>query len=462
MTRLTALAQVSLVLLAGIIGATAILSWHAQIKPVDKANPETFDPALVKRGALLSALGDCSTCHTAPGGKPYAGGMPLPTPFGTIYATNITPDDETGIGTWSLAAFQRAMREGVDREGHQLYPAFPYDHFTQVSDDDNAALFAFLKTRPAVSARAPDNDLPFPLNHRPILAGWNLLFLSKGPFQPNPAQSAEWNRGAYLVEGIGHCGACHSPRNALGAEKRAQAFAGGEAEGWHAFTINAASKSPVPWTVDSLDAYLSAGWHGLHGVARGPMQAVSDNLSQVPAADVHAMAVYVAALMGTPSAQQTTKGDALVAGLPTTGTGSKPQSAGSQTVPLPVTAASDPGAALYANACASCHESGRPVPFGGIKLSLSTSLQAESPRNLIHLIVSGIPANPGLKGPMMPGFGAVLSDQQVAQLATYLRATFSSQPTWTGIESEVAAARKASKLADLAGAPMQIVSTTSR
>ena len=153
--------------------------------------------------------------------------MPLPTPFGTIFSTNITPDAETGIGTWSEVAFARSMREGVDREGRYLYPAFPYDHFTHGTDDDIRAIYAFLMSRPAIRSAAPTNDLVFPLNFRHLVAGWNILFLDRGPLQPDASKSAEWNRGRYLADGLGHCGACHTPRNVLGAEKKGSVFAGG-------------------------------------------------------------------------------------------------------------------------------------------------------------------------------------------------------------------------------------------
>src|SRR5262249_19589506 len=161
--------------------------------------------------------------HTAPGGRAFAGGLALPAPFGTIYSTNITPDEATGIGRWSEEAFRRALWEGVDHGGRHLYPAFPYDHFPLINERDVSALYAFHRTRAPVAATAPANKLPFPLNFRPLLAGWKLLFLHTGRFQPDRSQSEEWNHGAYLVNGLAHCGACHTPRNALGATQRNRA-----------------------------------------------------------------------------------------------------------------------------------------------------------------------------------------------------------------------------------------------
>jgi mono/diheme cytochrome c family protein len=430
-------------IVAGAAGFAAI-AWRSAIPPIDPPAAAGFDPALVRKGADLAALGDCDTCHTAPGGQPFAGGLPLPTPFGTIFTTNITPDPDSGIGRWSEAAFRRAMREGVDRDGDHLYPAFPYDHFTLVTDEDDRALYAFLMTRQPVAARAPATRLPFPLNLRFMLAGWKLLFLRQGPYQPDPAQDAEWNRGAYLAEGLGHCGACHTPRNLLGAEQTGQRFAGGEAEGWTAYPLNAASPAPVPWTEQSLYHYLRTGWHGLHGTARGPMTPVVGNLAALPDADVQAIAVYIAAAMGIPDSAAQQRGAALQAQAAMTGPGTRPQSAGSQTVALGAPSSKqDLGAAIYAGTCASCHDSGRPSPFGGVSLTLSSTLNGSSPANLIRIIRGGVPAVNGARDPIMPGFGAALSDPQLVALVTYLRGHFSKQPPWADIAGSVQSARDA-------------------
>lgn len=432
---------VGLLLIVGGAAGLAASAWRPPIDPVDPPAAAGFDPALVEKGADLAAIGNCSTCHTAPGGKPFAGGLPLPTPFGTIVSTNITPDPATGIGRWSEAAFGRAMREGVDREGRHLYPAFPYDHFTLVTDEDNRALYAFLMTRQPVEARAPANDLPFPLNQRFVLAGWKLLFLQPGPYRPDPAHDAEWNRGAYLAESLAHCGACHTPRNRFGAEETDRRFAGGDAEGWHAVPIGRGSPAPVPWTADSLFQYLRAGWHGQHGMAQGPMAPVADSLAAVPEADVRAIAVYVASVMGSPDAESRRRGDALAAATADpAGPGTRPQSAGSQTVAAAVPA-EDPGAAIYAGTCATCHESGRPSPFGGLDLRLSSAITGDSPANLIRIIRHGVPAASGARGPIMPGFAAALSDRQLVALVAYLRGRFSDRPGWTGLNDAVRAAR---------------------
>lgn len=431
-----------LLLVAGGTAGLAAYGWRPAIDPVDPPAAASFDPALVQQGAELASIGNCGTCHTAPGGKPFAGGLKLPTPFGTIYSTNITPDPETGIGRWPEAAFQRAMREGVDREGRHLYPAFPYDHFTLVTDADNRALYAFLMTRRPVSAQAPANGLPFPLNQRFVLAGWKLLFLREGPYTPDPAHDAAWNRGAYLAEGLAHCGACHTPRNLLGAEETGRRFAGGDAEGWHAVPIGSGSPAPVPWTQESLFHYLRDGWHGQHGTAQGPMGAVADSLAGIPEADVRAIAGYVAAVMGQPDAAARQRGDALMAATADpAGPGTRPQSAGSQTV-APAASAPEAGATIYAATCAACHESGRPSPFGGLDLRLSSALTGDSPANLIRIIRQGVPAQSGARGPIMPGFAAALSDRQLAALAGYLRGRFGGdRPAWAGLDATIRAVR---------------------
>jgi len=380
----------------------------------------------------LAAIGNCASCHTARGGRDFAGGVPVPTPFGTVYSSNITPDGETGIGRWSEQAFQRAMRSGVDREGRHLYPTFPYDHFTNVSDDDDYALYAYLMTREPVHAIAPENQLSFPLNQRSVVAGWKLLFLRRNTFQTDPSKSAEWNRGAYLVEGLAHCGACHTPRNALGAERASASFAGGDVEAWKAYAINAQSPSPVPWDAEALYAYLRDGVHPDHGTARGPMAEVVSNLSAAPASDVRAIATYMADMFGAPSPDRKRQGEAALAQAKAGATGTTPAA----------TPADSQGAAIYAAACASCHESGRPPPYGGVSLALSTTVNGPDPRNLANIVLAGVRPVEGERSPIMPGFAASMNDAQIAALVNYLRARFSSKPAWTDVESIVSEARR--------------------
>src|SRR5262245_26313311 len=270
--------------------------------PIAPPSAKEFAGDAIARGEMLAGVGDCAVCHTAPGGQLYAGGLPLVSAFGTIYSTNITPDPDTGIGRWSEAAFARAMHEGVARDGSHLFPAFPYDHYAKVRDDDVNALYAFFMTREPVRAAAKASTLPFPLNVRALQAGWKLLFFRDGVFRGDRAKSDEWNRGAYLAEGLGHCSACHTPRNALGAEKPSAAYAGAVIDGWLAPALTSANPAPMPWARAELAGYLATGSTALHGSAAGPMSpVVHEGLAKLPAADVQAIATYFADRNGSQS-----------------------------------------------------------------------------------------------------------------------------------------------------------------
>jgi mono/diheme cytochrome c family protein len=420
----------SVVAVALIAGAAAAftITWRPAIAALDPPAPQSFDIALVKRGRELAAIGNCGDCHTVRGGRSFAGGLPVPTPFGTIYSSNITPDAETGIGRWPEVAFRRAMRSGVNRDGQHLYPTFPYDHFTNVSDEDDTALYAYLMTRPPVHAPARTNQLSFPLDQRFVIAGWKLLFLRSGTYRPDATQSAEWNRGAYLVEGLAHCGACHTPRNVLGAERASAQFAGGDVDNWNAFAINAQSPSPVPWNAEALFSYLRDGSHPDHGVARGPMAQVVSNLSAVPESDVKAIATYMAGVFGAPTPDRKRQGEAALA-----------QARSPAAQPSQNNAA---GASIYAAACAVCHETDRALPFGGINLGLSTAISAPDARNVANIILSGVSPVEGERSPIMPGFADGMNDDQIVALLNYLRTRFSNQPAWTGVAKTVGDARR--------------------
>jgi mono/diheme cytochrome c family protein len=415
--------------------AFAVFAWRKEIEPLADRAALTFDPELIGKGARLAAVGNCIACHTVPGEKAFAGGLPLPTPFGTVYSTNITPDAETGIGLWTEEAFGRAMREGVDREGRHLYPAFPYDHFTRVTDEDNRALYAYLMTREPVRATAPENDLVFPLEFRPLIAGWKLLYFDEGPYRAVDGQSAEWNRGAYLAEGLGHCGSCHTPRNALGAEDLDRHFEGGEAEGWIGYAIDDSSPAPVLWDKDSLAFYLRSGWHALHGVSRGPMAEVTGNLGALPDSDIAAIAAYVVSVMGRPSAERLQAGEALREAIGG-GPGDMVPAGDSQVAP-PAGDTDDPGAAIYAAACAICHEAGRALPYGGLDFRLSTAVNAPSPQNIVNVVLFGLPPADGEASSVMPAFGGALDDRQIAELLGYMRARFSGRGPWDGVQEMV-------------------------
>jgi mono/diheme cytochrome c family protein len=439
---------VATAVIASAVAVVAIV-WRPAIAEIERPAPKSFDAALVKRGRDLAALGNCNDCHTVRGANDFAGGLAVPTPFGTIYSSNITPDPETGIGRWSEAAFRRAMQSGVDREGRHLYPTFPYDHFTHVSDDDDRALYAYLMTRRAVYAPPRNNQLSFPFNQRVVVAGWKLLFLRHGTYQPDSTKSAEWNRGAYLVEGLAHCGACHTPRNALGAERTRAAFAGGDVDDWHAYAINAQSPAPVPWNADALYSYLRQGWHPDHGVARGPMAQVIRNLSDVPESDVRAIATYMADVFGAPSADRKRRGDEVLARSSSQPSQSAPGSAG--------------GVALYAAACASCHAGERAPPYGGIDLARSSAIASPDARNAVNTVLMGIRPREGERGPIMPGFADSMTDEQIAALLTYLRARFSDQQPWANLAETVRNARRSQNaLLQISNSPVDAPADTSK
>jgi mono/diheme cytochrome c family protein len=346
----------------------------------------------------------------------------LETPFGTVFATNITPDAETGIGLWSRKAFARAMRDGVARNGDLLYPAFPYDHFTHASDADVDALYAFLMTRPAVQARAPANRLKEPFGFRPLLAGWNLLFLRKGPLADDPGQSADWNRGRALAAGLAHCGGCHTPRNELGAERGDHAYDGARTEGWYAPPLNANSPSVRPWTAEDLFAYLRTGLSSNHAAAAGPMGSVTRGLAQASEDDVRAIAVYFASLMAHAPAAQ---------GVPPADKGNT------------VDGTHPEAAALFAGACAACHATGAPMmQEGRPSLAWGTALHEDTPNDTIQIIMHGLAPPAGRSGPTMPAYGDSFSDGQLAQITAYLRARFSDKPPWPDVLQTVVQVRK--------------------
>jgi nicotinate dehydrogenase subunit B len=415
-------------MVAAVVGMSALaLPWRS-IAPVARPDPSTWSAATIARGEQLAALGNCAVCHTTAGGAVNAGGRAIPTPFGTIWSTNITPDRDTGIGAWSYPAFERAMRDGIHRDGKHLYPAFPYNHFAKTTDADLQALYAYLMAQPAVRAinRAP--ALAFPFNVRTLMAGWNALFHDGAAFAPDPAKSAAWNRGGYLVEGLGHCGACHTPRNTLGAEKTDSYLAGGFAEGWEAPALTSLSQAPVPWSEDELFAYLRSGESRFHGVAAGPMAPVIKNLAKLPDDDIRAMAVYLASFNENAIGQA--EQQALAAKLETS------TAAG---------VASSPGARLYQGACAVCHEVGGAPLFGSRpSLSLNSNLHSASPDNLVQVILHGIaaPASPDMG--YMPAFRGSFDDRQVAELVRHLRRQFApDKPAWTGLDAAVRRIRQA-------------------
>ncbi len=418
------------VVLALLAGGLA-LSWPRALPTKPPPAASSFAPAQVALGAQLAAAGNCAGCHTVEGGQAFGGGLGLDTGFGLVYSTNISPDPQTGIGNWSEAAFARAMREGVSRDGSQLLPAFPYTHFTKLTDVDTQALYAFFMTRPPVTAVSRVNTIPFPLNVRPLQLGWKLLFFDRGSYQNVASKSALWNRGAYLAEGIAHCAACHTPRNRLGAEQGDAAYAGAPFEGWLAPPLTAANPAPVAWTQQDLYDYLRTGESERHGAAAGAMASVvHSGLSKLPDADIQALATYFADLNGS-AARAGTAADAQALAL-SMSDARRLVDKGQE---------SEPGANLYLAACASCHYS--PIakqPGVQGSLSLSTAITSSDPSNFIQTVLNGV-GGAGVPGPYMPSFAGALTDQDIALLGAYLRHTRSDQPPWTKLPAAIAARR---------------------
>jgi nicotinate dehydrogenase subunit B len=374
-----------LALAGGLLATTAaLLGVRTAIAPIT-ALPARADAATLERGRQLAALGDCAVCHTAPGGLPNAGGRALETPFGTVFSTNLTPDVTTGIGAWSLAAFTRAMREGLSRDGRHLYPAFPYTAFTRTRDADLADLYAWLMAQPPVHASPPPTRLAFPFNQRPLMALWNAIYLVPG------AAAASVSRGEYLVNGLGHCSACHSPRNALGAERGGAArLSGGWVDGWEAPALTSLRHAPNPWTADELFRYMRQGHTLAHGSVAGPMAPVVHQLQALPDSDIRAMAEHLASLNPAPAPQ------------------AAPPAAAA---PLP-----GPAERLFTTACGACHHDGAgPATFGlNLPLAHSSKLHSERPDNLLHVMLDGIrePATRDIG--FMPAFRHALDDAQIA------------------------------------------------
>jgi mono/diheme cytochrome c family protein len=411
-----AIAALAAVLILAVV-AFAIM-WNPAIAPVSAPQPSSFDAQLRREGARVVALGDCVVCHTAKGGRPFAGGLPLATPFGTIYATNITPDPETGIGAWTLDAFKRALRHGISRDGHVLYPAFPYIHFTRMSDHDIGAAYAYLMTRDPVRAITPDNKLIFPLNFRPLVAFWNVMFLRPGERTADTSQDEQWNRGRTLVDGLGHCASCHTPLNLIGGEKRDRAFDGGVVDGWDAPPLNQLGNAVEPWTKEQLVTYLRTGRASEHGAAAGPMLPVTRDLGTVPLADIEAIATYILSIQKPP-----------------------------QTYPAKgatMSASAERGAVIFNGSCASCHGTGSPMQTVGGRptLAFSTAVNADSPRNAIQMMMAGIAWHGEETINYMPAFGQVFNDSQLADLATYLRDNYSQHPAWSDVGETAKKIRK--------------------
>ena len=370
-------------------------------------------------GRYLAQAADCQACHTAEGGKPFAGGRPFQTSFGTIYSPNITPDAKTGIGSWTDADFLRAVHEGRDRNGEHLYPAFPYAAYTYLTDQDVMAIKAYIFSVPAVSNVAPPNTLRFPYNRRELMAIWSFLYNPNRRFEPVADRSADWNRGAYLVEALGHCGDCHTPRTPLQALNNRKKFGGGMAEGWRAYNLSTDAASGIgTWSQQELEQYLSTGHSMNRGSAFGPMaQAVHLSFQNLTPSDLHAIAVYVKSVPPVASPD-----------LPA------PKLVRASTYPGAQEAADDTltkGRNLFAGTCSGCHTwtgVNDFVPY--TTLTGTRAVNDPTATNVALAVLHGaspLPASGAIA--TMPAFGSSWSDDQIAAVSNYVIARFGARPS---------------------------------
>ncbi|CAH0348355.1 cytochrome c [Aquabacterium sp. CECT 9606] len=376
--------------------------------PISAGPPGPASAQLIASGAYLARTGNCMACHTARGGAPYAGGLGIQTPFGTVFTSNLTPDAQTGIGAWSSSEFWRAMHNGRSRDGRLLYPAFPYPNYTHVTRADSDAIFAYLQSLPAVAQANRPHELRFPYNSTLALAAWRALFFKPGQFEPDTRQSADWNRGAYLVQGLGHCNACHASRNALGATSGTLDLSGGliPVQNWYAPSLTSRHEAGVAeWRLADIIELLKSGVSA-QGTVVGPMAEVVLNSTQHwTDADLLAMATYLKAL---PPSQDVREPPNIPPPLP-----------------------DSRGAKLYKVHCAQCHgEQGEGVPKAYPALAGNRTVTMASSANLVRMVLAGgfAPSTAGNPRPYgMPPFATVFSNDDTAAVVSYIRSAWGNQ-----------------------------------
>jgi mono/diheme cytochrome c family protein len=385
-----------LVLLGGAVAAKLL----APAIQASTRVPGDIDFSQLERGRYLATVGDCAACHSGPGLPPFAGGVVLETPFGDLIAPNITPDPETGIGTMSLSEFQRVMSEGIGRGGYHLYGAMPFTAYTKVTKEDNAAIWAYLQTIAPARNKVEPNQLPFPFDIRASLIGWNLINFSAGEFKPDPAKSPDWNRGAYIVEGLGHCGTCHTPKNVIGGDENSRFLEGATLENWFAPNLTADPRKGIgAWSLEDIVQYLKTGANR-YDIASGPMaEMVAKSSQHWTDADLKAVALYLK------------DGGSADAGA------SQPIPDGDKRMVA--------GQAIFADRCTGCHlSSGTGVPKLFPRLAQAPLVNADDPSSLIRVVLAGSRAgatDAAPTGPAMPSFAWNLGDQDVAAVLTYVR-----------------------------------------
>jgi mono/diheme cytochrome c family protein len=379
------------------------------------AEPSAED---IAQGKMLVEAGDCAGCHTADPAKPFAGGKRIDTPFGAIYSPNLTPDRDTGIGAWTDEAFRRALREGIAPDGSRYFPAFPYPYFTKLTRDDILAIRAYLATLTPFRNQVPQPELRFPFSYRVLMRAWNYLFFKPGIFEPDQNRSAAWNRGGYLVTGIAHCGACHTPKNMFGADRRGRAFSGGQVAGWFAPRLDGAGRSGLKsWSADDIVEYLQSGRNAKSHAGGLMAEVVVNSTSKMSDSDVRAIAVYLKDLSaGPPEAE----------------------------VLAPTEASMKAGSAIYAHACVACHEAdGSGAPRIYPPLPGNALLQSADPSSTLRVMLDGAQTVTTPRAPntgSMPAYSK-LSDQEIADVTNYIRNSWgNAAPVVT--PEQVAKARK--------------------
>jgi mono/diheme cytochrome c family protein len=401
------------IVLVAIVVVAAGVAWRLYDRDAEVSAADVpATPELIARGAYLVRAGDCTACHNVPGGKPFAGGFAFNLPFGTIYSTNITPDKETGIGTWSDDDFVRALHQGIAKDGTHLYPAFPYASYTGLSRADAVAMKAYLFSLPPVHAPAHPNRLSFPFNQRWTLAFWNLAFLDDHRFKPDPALSAGENRGAYLARALGHCGECHTPRNIGFAMEIGRQFGGAVAQGWHAYNITTDKDYGIgDWSDQQIADYLSFGHAAGRGSASGPMgEAVGNSLRYLTADDTRSLVLYLRRVepqTGVPGTEVD----------PAPGT----MTASSAWAPGATDAQSDLGRRLFEGVCASCHEwngGGRETNYAA--LTGSQAVNDPDGVNLVRVLLSGGDLKTSHGTAYMPSFARAYNDVELAAVSNYV------------------------------------------
>jgi mono/diheme cytochrome c family protein len=410
MMRKLVLAAFVLVLVIGVVLAGW---WAARPGLLPASAPADATTQIINKGEYLARAGDCVACHTAPGGVPFAGGRAMPTPFGSLYVPNITPDEETGIGRWNADEFYRMMHTGVSRDGTLLYPAMPFASYTKVTREDSDAIFAYLESVPPVRQQNRPHELRFPFNNRQLLIGWRALYFRQGEYVPDPKQSAQWNRGAYLVDGLAHCAMCHTAINVLGGTSESKAFEGGMIpnQNWYAPSLTSNREGGLgDWSLKDIADLLQAGVSN-RATVYGPMaEVVYNSLQYISDEDIAAMAVYLKSLPPGDAGRPIQSSDRLV----------QP-------------AVMELGRKIYDQQCRVCHRvDGKGAPPMYPPLAGNQSMTMASPVNSIRMVLNGgyppgTRRNPRPHG--MPPFAHILNDDEVSAVVTYIRVAWGNTGT---------------------------------